>query len=120
MSQSCVCILVAGGADGVSAINTLSGLMGLKADASPWPAVGKDRLTTYGGVSGNAVRPVGLRAVSAIANALPGFAIMGIGGIDSADAGLQFLHCGASVLQVYKIMFAVVNVYRGSHESSLL
>jgi dihydroorotate dehydrogenase len=94
--------------------------MGLKADASPWPAVGKDRLTTYGGVSGNAVRPVGLRAVSAIANALPGFAIMGIGGIDSADAGLQFLHCGASVLQVYKIMFAAVNVYRGSHESSLL
>lgn len=89
-----------GGADGVSAINTLSGLMGLKADASPWPAVGRDRLTTYGGVSGNAVRPVALRAVSAIANELPGFAIMGIGGIDSAEAGLQFLHCGASVLQI--------------------
>jgi dihydropyrimidine dehydrogenase (NADP+) len=94
-------VLVAGGADGVSAINTLSGLMGLKADASPWPAVGRDRLTTYGGVSGNAVRPVALRAVSAIASALPGFAILGIGGIDSAEAGLQFLHCGASVLQVY-------------------
>ena len=94
-------ILFEGGANGVAAINTISGLMGLKADASPWPAVGREKLTTYGGVSGNATRPVGLRAVSAIANALPELAIMGIGGIDSADVGLQFLHCGATVLQVY-------------------
>ncbi|XP_069686941.1 dihydropyrimidine dehydrogenase [NADP(+)] isoform X1 [Periplaneta americana] len=89
-----------GGANGVSAINTISGLMGLKANGTPWPHVGKEMLTTYGGVSGNATRPVGLRGVSAIANALPGFAIMGIGGIDSAEAGLQFLHCGATVLQI--------------------
>jgi len=89
-----------GGADGVAAINTVSGLMGLRADATPWPAVGREKLSTYGGVSGNAIRPVGLRAVSAIAKELPGFAIMGIGGIDSAEVGLQFLHCGASVLQI--------------------
>ncbi|PSN52992.1 Dihydropyrimidine dehydrogenase [NADP(+)] [Blattella germanica] len=76
-----------GGADGVSAINTISGLMGLKADASPWPAVGREKLTTYGGMSGNATRPVGLRAVSSIANAVSGLEIMGIGGIDSADVG---------------------------------
>ena len=81
--------------------------MGLRADATPWPAVGREKLSTYGGVSGNAIRPVGLRAVSAIANELPGFAIMGIGGIDSAEAGLQFLHCGASVLQVERFMFTV-------------
>jgi dihydroorotate dehydrogenase len=104
--QSYKHFLVAGGANGVAAINTVSGLMGLKADATPWPAVGHDRLTTYGGVSGNAVRPVGLRAVSAIANELKGFAIMGIGGIDSAEVGLQFLHCGASVLQVCWLMVA--------------
>uniref|UniRef100_A0A6M2E2Y3 dihydropyrimidine dehydrogenase (NADP(+)) n=1 Tax=Xenopsylla cheopis TaxID=163159 RepID=A0A6M2E2Y3_XENCH len=41
-----------------------------------------------------------LRAVSAVAKALPGFAILGIGGVDSADSALQFLHCGASVVQV--------------------
>jgi dihydropyrimidine dehydrogenase (NADP+) len=82
--------------------------MGLKADATPWPGVGKDRLSTYGGVSGNATRPVGLRAVSAIANALPGFSIMGIGGIDSAEVGLQFLHCGATVLQVQSLKFAIL------------
>jgi hypothetical protein len=41
-----------GGADGVTATNTVSGLMGLKADGTPWPAVGIGRRTTYGGVSG--------------------------------------------------------------------
>lgn len=41
-----------GKADGVSAINTVSGLMGLRADATAWPGVGETRGTTYGGVSG--------------------------------------------------------------------
>ncbi|XP_065566946.1 dihydropyrimidine dehydrogenase [NADP(+)]-like isoform X2 [Artemia franciscana] len=89
-----------GGADGVTATNTVSGLVTVKADSTSWPAVGKDKRTTYGGVSGNAIRPIALRAVSAIAKALPGFPILATGGIDSADAGLQFLQCGASVLQV--------------------
>ncbi|KAM9326309.1 dihydropyrimidine dehydrogenase [NADP(+)] [Gastrophryne carolinensis] len=89
-----------GGADGVTATNTVSGLMGLKADGTPWPAIGRGSRTTYGGVSGNAIRPIALRAVSAIANALPGFPILATGGIDSAESGLQFLHSGASVLQV--------------------
>ena len=45
-----------GGADGVTAINTVSGLMGLNADGTAWPAVGREKLTTYGGVSGTAIR----------------------------------------------------------------
>lgn len=98
-SFECHCRSI-GKADGVSAINTVSGLMSLRADGTPWPAVGTDRRTTYGGVSGNATRPQALRAISAIANQLPGFPILGIGGIDSADVALQFLQCGASVLQV--------------------
>ncbi|KAI7809865.1 dihydropyrimidine dehydrogenase [Triplophysa rosa] len=89
-----------GGADGVTATNTVSGLMAIKADATPWPGVGSGARTTYGGVSGNAIRPIALRAVSAIARALPGFPILATGGIDSAESGLQFLHAGASVLQV--------------------
>ncbi|XP_049621625.1 dihydropyrimidine dehydrogenase [NADP(+)] [Suncus etruscus] len=89
-----------GGADGVTATNTVSGLMGLKADGTPWPAVGFGKRTTYGGVSGTAIRPIALRAVTAIARALPGFPILATGGIDSAESGLQFLHSGASVLQV--------------------
>ncbi|XP_071508213.1 dihydropyrimidine dehydrogenase [NADP(+)]-like [Diadema antillarum] len=89
-----------GNADGVTATNTVSGLMGLKASSSAWPAVGKERRTTYGGMSGNAIRPIALRAVSAIANNLPGFPILATGGIDSAEAALQFLHAGASAVQV--------------------
>ncbi|KAK2578695.1 hypothetical protein KPH14_011663 [Odynerus spinipes] len=69
-------------------------------DGTPWPAVGYSKSTTYGGMSGNATRPQALRAVSSIAKNLPGFAILGIGGIDSAEVALQFLHCGASTLQV--------------------
>ena len=89
-----------GGADGVTAINTVSGLMGLNAKGHAWPAVGNEKRTTYGGISGNAVRPMALRAVSAIANALPGYPILATGGVDSAEVALQFLHAGAPVMQV--------------------
>ena len=41
-----------------------------------------------------------MKAVSAIARAMPGFPILATGGIDSADVGLQYLHAGASALQV--------------------
>ena len=84
----------------MTAINTVSGLMGLKANSRAWPAVGKEQRTTYGGLSGAAVRPIALRDVSAIANKLPGFPILAAGGVDSAESALQFLHCGASVVQV--------------------
>ncbi|XP_067640028.1 dihydropyrimidine dehydrogenase [NADP(+)] isoform X3 [Eurosta solidaginis] len=89
-----------GGAAGVSTINTVQGLMSLKADATPWPAVGIEKRTTYGGVSGNATRPMALKAISSIANALPGFPILGIGGVDSGEVTLQFLQAGASVVQI--------------------
>merc|ERR1719225_56475 len=89
-----------GGADGVTAINTVSGLMGLNAKGNAWPAVGREKQTTYGGVSGNAVKPMALKAVSAIAKSLPGFPILATGGIDSADVTMQFLMAGASVMQV--------------------
>ena len=99
-----------GGADGVTAINTVSGLMGLKANANPWPAVGREKRTTYGGVSGSAVRPVALRNVSAIVRALPGFPVMAAGGVESADTALQFIHCGAPVVQVCKRVVTVVAI----------
>ena len=104
-----------GKADGVTATNTVSGLMGLKADSTAWPSIGSKKETTYGGVSGNAIRPIALRAVSHIANQLPGFPILATGGIDSADAGLQFLYAGASALQVCSAVqnqdFTVIDDY---------
>ncbi|XP_046440788.1 dihydropyrimidine dehydrogenase [NADP(+)]-like isoform X2 [Daphnia pulex] len=104
-----------GQADGVTATNTVSGLMGVRSDGSAWPSIGKEQKTTYGGMSGNAIRPIALKAVSAIARALPGFPILATGGIDSADAALQFLQCGASVLQICSSVqnqdFTVVDDY---------
>ena len=89
-----------GGADGVTAINTVSGLMGLNAKGNAWPSIGSEKRTTYGGVSGNAVKPIALKAISSIAKNLPGFPILATGGIDSADVTWQFLMAGASVMQV--------------------
>lgn len=104
-----------GGAQGVSVINTVSGLMSLKSDGSPWPSVGTQKKTTYGGVSGNATRPMALRAVSDIAKNIPGLVIQGVGGVDSADVTMQFINCGASVVQVCSAVqnqdFTVVDDY---------
>mmetsp|Transcript_11752 Transcript_11752/g.29694 ORF Transcript_11752/g.29694 Transcript_11752/m.29694 type:complete len:1041 (-) Transcript_11752:229-3351(-) len=89
-----------GGASGVTAINTVSTLMGVQGDSNAWPAVGSEKRTTYGGMSGNATRPMALRAISAIARALPGFPILATGGCDSAESALQFIYCGAPVVQI--------------------
>jgi len=112
-----------GGADGVTAINTVSGLMHLNSDAKAWPNVGKEARTTYGGISGNAIRPMALRAVSAIAKALPGFPILATGGCDSADVAMQFLHAGASGVQICSAVqnqdYTVVHDYKTGLQAML-
>jgi NADPH-dependent glutamate synthase beta subunit-like oxidoreductase/dihydroorotate dehydrogenase/Pyruvate/2-oxoacid:ferredoxin oxidoreductase delta subunit len=105
-----------GGADGCTAINTVSGLMGLRFDTTAWPAVGYEaKRTTYGGVSGNATRPMALRGISNITRKVPDFPILGAGGVDSADVALQFLYAGASAVQVCSAVqnqdFSVVQDY---------
>jgi len=90
-----------GGAGGVTAINTVSGLVGFHSDATPnrW-GVGKKMAGAYGGLSGNSVRPIALRAVHHITKSVPGFPIMATGGIDTADACMQFLMAGAPLMQI--------------------
>lgn len=103
-----------GGATGVTAVNTVSSLMGLSSQAEPWPKVGASKATTYGGMSGNAVRPIALRAVSAIANKVK-CPILATGGCDTAHSAIDFLHCGASVVQICSAVqnqdFTVVQDY---------
>jgi len=100
-NNNIVVLLFTGDANGVTATNTVSGLMGIRpTSASAWPNVGLERRTTYGGVSGNAIRPIALRDVSAIGKHIPGYPILATGGIDSAEAGIQFIYAGASLLQV--------------------
>jgi len=83
-----------GGADGISAINTVKGM------AIDWrkraPVIGG----ITGGLSGPAIKPVALRFVWEICSALPGVPVIGIGGITTADDVLEFMVAGASAVQV--------------------
>ncbi|EDW77983.2 uncharacterized protein Dwil_GK24771 [Drosophila willistoni] len=109
---------VDGKANGVTAINTVSSLMDLRADGTPWPAVGAEQLTSYGGLSGSVIRPLALRAISAIAKKLQNIAILGTGGVESGETALQFIHAGASLVQISSAIqnqnFAIIEDYCSS------
>jgi dihydroorotate dehydrogenase (NAD+) catalytic subunit len=81
------------GADCLSMINTLVGMTIDVRTRRPVLA----NLT--GGLSGPAIRPVALRMVYAVAQAVR-LPIVGIGGITSTEDALQFLLAGASAVQV--------------------
>lgn len=68
---------VRAGADGVTATNTVNGMLGLDPLGVGWPSVNK--CTSYGGLSGRAIRPIALHAVSKIARFIPGVQICATG-----------------------------------------
>ena len=89
---------VAGGADGIAAINTILGVIGINMrDLRPYPTAAGH--STPGGYSYQAVRPIALRMVSEIARALPGTAISGIGGVLCGDDAFEHILMGASTVQ---------------------
>ena len=91
---------MAGGADGVSLINTIKSLIGVDLDRMvPLPRVGQR--SSNGGYCGPAVKPIALHMVAALAKA-PGFQlpISGIGGISSWRDAAEFLALGATNVQV--------------------
>lgn len=81
------------GASAVSAINTVRGILGVDLEKAQ-PA-----LSTYGGISGAYIRPMGLASVAAIAQAVD-IPICGIGGVDNAKHALEYMMLGASAVQV--------------------
>ena len=81
------------GADSVSLINTLLGM------AVDIKAMKPSLSTITGGLSGPAVKPVALRMVWQVANAVK-IPVIGIGGIMSAGDAIEFLLAGASAIQV--------------------
>jgi dihydroorotate dehydrogenase (NAD+) catalytic subunit len=83
-----------GGADGISAINTIKGM------AIDWRRRAPRIAARTGGLSGPAIKPVAIRMVWEIASAIRGVPIIGIGGITSADDVLEFMVAGASAVQV--------------------
>lgn len=88
------------GAIGVSLINTITG-MAIDVRTR------RSRIaTTYGGLSGPAIKPVALRMVHQVARALPGFPICGMGGILSGEDALEFVIAGAHCVQLGTINFS--------------
>ena len=90
---------VKGGADGISAINTILSVLGIDLKTlRPLPTV--EGYTTPGGYSGQAVRPIALRQVMEIARSCPGKSISGMGGIETAEDAVQFFLVGAHTVQI--------------------
>jgi dihydroorotate dehydrogenase (NAD+) catalytic subunit len=56
-------------------------------------------------LSGPAVRPVAVRAVWQVAEALPAIPIIGVGGIRTGSDALEFMLAGASAVQVGTAIF---------------
>jgi dihydroorotate dehydrogenase (NAD+) catalytic subunit len=88
------------GAAGISLINTITGMAIDVRKRRPRLA------TTYGGLSGPAIKPVALRMVHQVHAALPELPICGMGGIYSGEDALEFLMAGASCVQVGTANFA--------------
>ncbi|MEP6990731.1 MAG: dihydroorotate dehydrogenase [bacterium] len=87
-------IAVDAGADAISVVNTIPGLV---------IDVHRRRAALgfgTGGVSGTALRPVGVLATWKVSRALPTVPIFGIGGVGSAADALQYLVAGASLVGV--------------------
>ena len=81
------------GADAVSLINTL---LGMAIDARTRRPV---LSTVTGGLSGPAVKPVALRMVWQVAQAV-GIPVIGLGGIMTATDAIEFLLAGATAVQI--------------------
>jgi dihydroorotate dehydrogenase (NAD+) catalytic subunit len=86
------------GADGLSLVNTLRGLV-LDANLRPTLATGA------GGYSGPALKPVALAAVYACAGAVD-LPIVGMGGVRSGLDALELLAAGASAVALGTILFS--------------
>ncbi len=83
----------AGGADGVSLINTLTG-MKIDVNRRTFALANKT-----GGLSGPAIKPVAVRMVYQVANAVS-IPIIGMGGIATAEDALEFIMAGATAVSV--------------------
>jgi dihydroorotate dehydrogenase (NAD+) catalytic subunit len=87
------------GASGLTLINTL---LGLAIDPGTMRPV---LAGVTGGLSGPAIRPVALRAVWQVHEAMPDVPIVGVGGIRTGRDALEFMLAGACAIQVGTVIF---------------
>jgi len=93
------------GADGLTAINTLSAMT---IDTETFRPILTHK---KGGLSGGAIRPVAIRCVYDLYENLK-VPIMGCGGVSSWEGAAEFLLAGASAVQVGTAMYAGYGVLR--------
>jgi dihydroorotate dehydrogenase (NAD+) catalytic subunit len=90
---------VAAGADGLSMINTMPGM-------TIDPVTFRPALAgLVGGLSGPAIRPIAVRCVWAVREALPDVPVIGGGGVRTGRDALEFLLAGASMVAVGTVLF---------------
>lgn len=85
-------------ADGFAAINTVQGFMGINLDTLE-PNLNIDGFSTYGGCSGEIVKPIGFKCVAQLRQCsnLP---ILGMGGIATWQDAAQYIALGADAVQI--------------------
>ena len=82
------------GADGVALINTVLGMV-INLDTMRPHLGGKT-----GGLSGPAIRPIAVRAIYQVREALPKLPILGMGGVSSGRDALELIFAGASGVSI--------------------
>ena len=90
-----------GGADGISAINTIKSVVGLNIHTFvSAPAVHGQ--SAVGGYSGNAVRPIALRFIAELGQnpALQGLHLSAMGGVETWQDALEFMLLGGGTIQI--------------------
>jgi dihydroorotate dehydrogenase (NAD+) catalytic subunit len=95
IARSCV----AAGADGLSLINTL---LGMAIDMESMRPV---LANATGGLSGPAIRPVAVRCIWQVREALPDLPIIGMGGVRTGQDALELILAGASLVSVGTAIF---------------
>jgi dihydroorotate dehydrogenase (NAD+) catalytic subunit len=90
---------VAAGADGLSLINTMLGMV-IDVDTMRPVLAG---LT--GGLSGPAIRPVAVRCIWQVREALPDVPIIGMGGVRTGKDALELILAGAALVSVGTTIF---------------
>ena len=90
-----------GGADGLSAINTIKSIIGVNPHTYvSSPAV--HGMSAVGGYSGNAVKPIALRFIAELAQnpTLAGLHLSAMGGVETWQDALEFILLGAGSIQI--------------------
>jgi dihydroorotate dehydrogenase (NAD+) catalytic subunit len=82
------------GADGITVVNTLPGLLYETGDGAPRLGNGN------GGVSGPVLLPVGVLAAARVVERTGGMPVIGVGGVRTAEDVRQYLRVGAALVAI--------------------